>query len=141
MARAHTTAWFSRMPRHDACEQAVAVLELAVDQQFGEGARLGVSPVGADPVGRSKSGHQDVEQFGAGSKTEGVQALPESALEFIGSYQVSAFAACSAMVWTACSRIWRSLRPREGVGVDPPLLSYASQFLSVSEPFPPLQVS
>jgi hypothetical protein len=62
-----------------------------------------------------------VEELGARSGTEGVQALPESVLEFIGSYQVSAFAACSAMGWTACSRIWRSLRPREGVGSTHPL--------------------
>jgi hypothetical protein len=30
--------------------------------------------------------HEDVEQLGAGSRTEGVEAITESALEFIGSH-------------------------------------------------------
>lgn len=40
-----------------------------------------------------------------------------------------------------CSRISRSQRPREGVGSIYPPPFFTSQFLNVSEPFPPLQVS
>ena len=50
------------------------------------------SPVGAIEVGE----HEDVEQLGAGSRTQGVEALTELALEFLGGMRVSAFAACSA---------------------------------------------
>ena len=38
----------------------------------------------ADPVGSLEVGeHQDVEEFGAGSGAEGVEALPEAALQLI----------------------------------------------------------
>ena len=39
--------------------------------------------VGALEVGE----HRDVEKFGAGSGTKGVEALPESALKFVGTHQ------------------------------------------------------
>jgi hypothetical protein len=43
-----------------------------------KGPRLGVPPELADPVGALEVGeHQDVEQLGAGSRTESVQALPQ----------------------------------------------------------------
>ena len=55
---------------------------LAVDQQFGEGAALGVAPELADPLGSLEIGkHQDVEQLGAGSGTERVQALTKLSLD------------------------------------------------------------
>ena len=54
---------------------------LAVDQQLVEGAALWVAPELSDPVGPLEVGqHQDVEQFGAGSRSEGVQAFPELVL-------------------------------------------------------------
>jgi hypothetical protein len=54
---------------------------LAVDQQLGEGATLRVAPELTDPVGSLEVGeHEDVEEFGAGSGTERVEALPEPAL-------------------------------------------------------------
>jgi hypothetical protein len=47
-----------------------------VDQEFGEGAGLGVAPVAADRVGAVEVGErQDAEEFGAGSGAEGVQAF------------------------------------------------------------------
>jgi hypothetical protein len=50
---------------------------LAVDQELGEGAALRVAPELADPVGPVEVGeHENVEQLGAGSRAEGVQALP-----------------------------------------------------------------
>jgi hypothetical protein len=67
-----------------------------------------VPPELADALGSLEVGkHQDVKQLGAGSRSgaERVQALPESALEFIRAHQVSAFAACSATAWTERSRI------------------------------------
>jgi hypothetical protein len=49
---------------------------LAVDQELGEGAGLGVAPELADPVGSLEvREHQDVEEFGAGSRAEGVETL------------------------------------------------------------------
>jgi hypothetical protein len=50
---------------------------LAVDQEFGEGPRLGIPPELADPVGPVEVREdQDVEEFGASSGTEGIQAFP-----------------------------------------------------------------
>jgi hypothetical protein len=43
--------------------------------------------VGADPVGPLEAGqHEDVEQLGAGSRPEGVQAIPQSALKLVGTH-------------------------------------------------------
>jgi hypothetical protein len=58
---------------------------LAVDQELGEGAALRVASVLADPVGSFEvREHQDVEQLGAGSGTEGgVYALTQLALEVL----------------------------------------------------------
>jgi len=42
---------------------------------------LGLRPELADPIGPIEVGkHQDAEQLGAGSGTEGLEALPEAAL-------------------------------------------------------------
>ena len=49
-----------------------------------------------------------MEELGAGSRTEGVQALPESALELVRTHHAMSFAARSAMAWTEPSRIPRS---------------------------------
>ena len=60
---------------------------LAVDQELGEGAGLRIAPELSDPVGAVEVGeHQDVEQLGARSRTEGVEAFPESALELVGAH-------------------------------------------------------
>ena len=61
------------MPTSTASESPVL---LAVDQEFGEGPRLRVPPELADPVGSIEVGErEDVEQLGAGSRPERVQAL------------------------------------------------------------------
>ena len=50
---------------------------LAVDQELGERAALRIAPEPADPVGSLEvREHQDVEQLGAWSRAERVQALP-----------------------------------------------------------------
>ena len=55
---------------------------LAVDQELGEGATLRVAPELADPVSSLEVGqHEDVEQLGAGSRTEGVETLVQSAIK------------------------------------------------------------
>jgi hypothetical protein len=60
---------------------------LTVDQEFGESATLRVAPELSDPVGPVEVGqHQDVEQLAAWSGTEGVEALPDSAFEFIRTH-------------------------------------------------------
>jgi hypothetical protein len=57
---------------------------LAVDQELGEGAALRVAPELADPVGSLEvREHEDVEQLGTGSGAEGVETLPEAALELL----------------------------------------------------------
>jgi hypothetical protein len=49
---------------------------LAVDQELGEHPRFRVPPELADSVGAVEVGeHQDEQQFGAGSRPEGVKAL------------------------------------------------------------------
>jgi hypothetical protein len=60
---------------------------LAVDQELGEGSALWVAPELSDPVGSLEvRQHQDAEQFGAGSRTEGVEAFTEAALEFVWTH-------------------------------------------------------
>jgi hypothetical protein len=78
---------FSQHPDHHRPERPVL---LAVDQELAEGPRLRVAPELSDAVGALEVGqHQDVEEFGAGSGTEGVQALPKSALQLIGPHLLS----------------------------------------------------
>jgi hypothetical protein len=60
---------------------------LAVDQELGEGAALWVAPELADPVGPVEVGeHQNVEQLGAGSGTELVEACSQPALKLVGPH-------------------------------------------------------
>jgi hypothetical protein len=60
---------------------------LAVDQQVGERPSRRVPSVGLDHAHSLEvREHQDVEQLGAGSRTEGVEAGSESALEFVGAH-------------------------------------------------------
>jgi hypothetical protein len=52
--------------------------------------RLWVAPELSDPVGSLEVGErEDVEELGAGSRAEGVEAGSESALGLIGTHQVS----------------------------------------------------
>ena len=82
-------------PQHPDQHRPERPVLLAVDEELGEGPRLRVPPELADPVGPLEVGeHQDVEQFGAGSGAEGVQALPESALELAWSHHASVFTPC-----------------------------------------------
>ena len=47
---------------------------------------FGFPPVRADTVGAVEVGeHEDVEELGAGSGTEGVNAIPEPPLQLVGS--------------------------------------------------------
>ena|SRR5215207_3363229 len=77
------------LPQHPNQHGSKHPVLLAVDQELGEGPRLRVPPELADPVGSLEVGeHQDVEQLGAGSRSEGVQALAEccsTCSEFTGS--------------------------------------------------------
>jgi hypothetical protein len=51
---------------------------------------LRVAPELSDPVGSLEVGqHEDVEQLGAGSRPEGVEAFPEAAFEFIWPHRLS----------------------------------------------------
>ena len=71
----------SPLPQHADEHRTERPVLLSVDQQLGEGAALRASPELADPVGSFEVGqHEDVEQLGAGSRAEGVEALSESAL-------------------------------------------------------------
>jgi hypothetical protein len=56
------------LPQHPDEHRPENPIFLAVDQQLGEGAGLGVPPELSDPVGTLGIGkHQDVEQLGAGA--------------------------------------------------------------------------
>jgi hypothetical protein len=60
---------------------------LAVDQEIGEGTTLRVAPELADPLGSLEvREHEDVKKFGAGSRSEVVQALPEAALQLVRTH-------------------------------------------------------
>jgi hypothetical protein len=75
------------LPQHPDQHGPKRPILLAVDQQLGEGPRLRVPPELSDPVGALEVGeHEDVEQFGAGSGTEGVEARLESVLQFVRSH-------------------------------------------------------
>jgi hypothetical protein len=57
------------------------------EQEFGEGATLGVAPELSDPVGPLEVGkHQDVEEFGSSRRREGFEASSEAAFEFVGTH-------------------------------------------------------
>jgi hypothetical protein len=69
-------------------ESGLALFEREADvlvyQKLGEGATLRVAPELADPVGSLEVGeHEDVEQLGAWSGAERVQAIVETAVEFV----------------------------------------------------------
>jgi hypothetical protein len=70
--------------QHADQHRPVRPIFLAVDQELGEGARLGVPPVGADPVGPlGVREHQDMEQLGAGNWAEGVELLTHGLFELL----------------------------------------------------------
>jgi hypothetical protein len=64
------------LPQHPDEHRPERPVLLAVDQELGERARLGVPIELADPVGAFEVGeHEDVEQLGAGSGAERVEAM------------------------------------------------------------------
>ena len=70
------------MPTSTAPEDPIL---LAVDQDLREVAALRIAPELTDPVGPLEVGeHEDVEQVGAESRSEGVSAGSEPALELVG---------------------------------------------------------
>ena len=74
-------------PQHPHEHRPEGPILLAVDQEPGECAALRVAPELSDPVGPLEVGeHQDLEQLGAASRPEGVEALPESAFKLVGSH-------------------------------------------------------
>jgi hypothetical protein len=76
-----------RLPQHADEHRPKDSVLLAVDQELGEGPCLGVPSAAPDRVGAVEVGqHEDVEQLGAGSWAEGVEALTESALELVGAH-------------------------------------------------------
>jgi hypothetical protein len=78
-------------PAHPDQHRSECPVLLAVDQQLGEGAALRVAPELSYPVGPLEvRQHQDVEQLGAGSRSEGVEALPKSAIKLVGSHGLEA---------------------------------------------------
>jgi hypothetical protein len=65
-------------PQHPDEHRPQRPVLLAVDQEFGERPRPRVPPELSDPVGSLEVGErQDVEQLGAGSRTERVKALAQ----------------------------------------------------------------
>jgi hypothetical protein len=75
------------LPQHHDEYRSEGPVLLAVDQEFGERPGLGVPLVGADRIDPVEvRQHEDMEELGAGSGTERVEALPKSQLELIGSH-------------------------------------------------------
>ena len=75
------------LPQHPDEHRPKGLILFAVDQQLGEGTALRIAPELAYPVRSIEVGeHQDVEQLGTGSWTEGVETLSESALKFIRTH-------------------------------------------------------
>ena len=100
------------LPQHPDQHRPERPVLLAVDQQLGEGAALRVAPELADPVGSLEVGeHQDVEQLGAGSRPEGVQALLEPALDLSG---LTAGGYAAARTGSSCGAGDRTLGLDEG---------------------------
>jgi hypothetical protein len=84
------STWPSRAaepPPHPDDHRPNCPVLLAVDQELGEGAALRVAPELSDPIGALEvAEHQDVEQLGAGSGAERVEALSQSAFELIRTH-------------------------------------------------------
>ena len=72
---------------------------LAVDQELGERAALGIAPELSDPVGSLEvRQHEDVERLGPGSRPERVRALTKPALELVGPHGLGDYAGVSPTV-------------------------------------------
>ena len=81
------------LPQHPDEHRSERPVLLAVDQQLGEGAALRVAPELADLVGAVEVGeHEDVEQLGAKSGPEGVEALTEPAFQLVRPHGSRAYA-------------------------------------------------
>ena len=75
------------IPQHADEHRSKHPVLLAVDQELGEGPRRGVPPVRADRIGPLEVGErQDVEQLGAGSRAECIEAIPKSPLQLVGTH-------------------------------------------------------
>jgi hypothetical protein len=113
------------LPQHPDKHRPERPVLLAVDQQLREGPALWVAPEFSDPVGPVEVGqHEDVEQFGAWSRAEGVQAFSESVLELVGPHGRDAtpfYPRCispeHSPMWTFGSCIYRQ-PSRQSVRVD-----------------------
>jgi len=74
------------LPQHPDQHRSERPVLLAVDHNSAKGAALRVAPNLADPLGPFEVGeHEDVEEFGAGSGAERVEAISESALMLTGT--------------------------------------------------------
>ena len=81
----------------DQMYRLVAEGRVRVDQQLGEGSALRLAPELADPVGPLEVGqHQDVEQLGAGSGAERVEALAELPLDVLQVHEGEASTHCGS---------------------------------------------
>jgi hypothetical protein len=77
MSRGYFRSISASSPKHDRSRRLVL---LQVDQQLAEGPGLRVPPEGADRVGAVEVGEaEDVTEFGASRRREGLEALTEAA--------------------------------------------------------------
>ena len=75
------------LPQHPNQHRPQRPILLAVDQELGEGAALRVAPELSDPVCPLEVGeHEDMEELGTRSGTEGLQAFAKPALTLVGSH-------------------------------------------------------
>jgi hypothetical protein len=75
------------LPQHPDEHRPERPVLLAVDQELGEGAALWVTPELSDPVCPLEVGeHEDMEELGTRSGTQGLQAFAKPALTLVGSH-------------------------------------------------------
>jgi hypothetical protein len=75
------------LPQHPDEHRPERPVLLAVDQELGEGTALWVAPELSDPVCPLEVGeHEDMEELGTRSGTEGLQAFAKPPLTFVGSH-------------------------------------------------------
>jgi hypothetical protein len=108
--------WTLGLPQHPDEHRPQRPVVLAIDQELGKGATLRIAPELSDPVGSLEVGeHEDVEQLGAGSRTERVQAFSDSALQFVDRGAVSRLGTRSCPTG-ACECGWQVSYYAENVG-------------------------
>ena len=107
------------LPQHPNQHRPQRPILLAVDQELGEGAALRVAPELSDPVCPLEVGeHEDMEELGTRSGTEGLQAFAKPALTLVGSHyrRLRGRTGVAAMRGLLAPANWKEPQPYCGEG-------------------------